>query len=514
MVARHWGWEGLRAHYPNGVFGGCQAAQEMGHLSLLELMAACGHFSPLLSSRSWEWEERGEKERGEWRGMGEGGGEEGKEQEGGRGAGKVGGASTSLAGLECPGKMHWVVWEGLGDWTGSLAHTLAHLREHHPHIPTQSHPGATRARGHRHPSAAQVVPGTSPQVPGTRVCPQSHNRLAEGLGHSHSRKSAQGQGQRSLHRMAQRCNTQWHKLSQAHTCSQSPHSRPHRRAYTQTATDAPTHTHLQTHVHTYSHPSPGDTCAGVCPHAHSLSHRHMYTQTRIFAQTWAYVLTASCTLTGHARTDSSAGTRVHTRAQTHRKCTWGRTPGDRLTDPHVHAHAHLGTPSHVHTHHHKSLQHGHAPGDRHRVFTHGAGTSDPATPWCKQTVFSLHNTGTQGTTRASSPQMNKQSPAPSQPAKMPPRMGPPHTNMCGLCVHPHTHSHPQSGATCHRDAHRLTVTNMQARAETDATIANDTHSSARPHSRPLAGKQTPPGLVCGIVPGEAGDLACYVRPRE
>ena len=43
----------------------------MGHLSLLELMAACGHFSPLLSLQSWEWEERREKERGEERRMGE-----------------------------------------------------------------------------------------------------------------------------------------------------------------------------------------------------------------------------------------------------------------------------------------------------------------------------------------------------------------------------------------------------------------------------------------------------------
>lgn len=54
----------------------------MGHLSLLELMAACGHFSPLLSLQSWEWEERREKERGEERRMGERGGSE--EDGGGR----------------------------------------------------------------------------------------------------------------------------------------------------------------------------------------------------------------------------------------------------------------------------------------------------------------------------------------------------------------------------------------------------------------------------------------------
>lgn len=108
------------------------------------------------------------------------------------GEGKVGGGSFSLAGPVCPEKMHWAVWEGLGGWAGPqewgpLAHTLAHLREHHPYIPTQSHPRATHARGHRHPSAAQVVPGTSHQVPGTlshsitQVCPQSHKHVDRAL---------------------------------------------------------------------------------------------------------------------------------------------------------------------------------------------------------------------------------------------------------------------------------------------------------------------------------------------
>lgn len=205
---------------------------------------------------------------------------------------------------------------------------------------------------------------------------------------------------------------------------------PHRRAYTQTATDAPTHAHSQTHAHTYLHPSPGDTCAGVCPHAHSLSHRHVHTQTRIFTQTRACVLAAPRTLTGHARTDNSAGPRVHARAQTHRKCTWGCTPGDRLTDPHVHAHAHLGTPSHVHTHIITNLS---------NMATHQEiGTESSHTAWvpphhgANTLYFPCTTQGHRGNYRGKLPQMNKPSPAPSQAAKMPPRMGPPHTNMCGL----------------------------------------------------------------------------------
>ena len=63
---------------------GAQLAQEMGHLSLLELMAACGHFSPAAFKQSWERGVRGER----W---GEGRGGEGKKGEGSeRGEGREG----------------------------------------------------------------------------------------------------------------------------------------------------------------------------------------------------------------------------------------------------------------------------------------------------------------------------------------------------------------------------------------------------------------------------------------
>lgn len=44
------------------VEGRCPAAQEMGHLSLFELMAACGRFSLLLSWLGWERAEGREEE--------------------------------------------------------------------------------------------------------------------------------------------------------------------------------------------------------------------------------------------------------------------------------------------------------------------------------------------------------------------------------------------------------------------------------------------------------------------
>lgn len=69
---------------------GAQPAQEMGHLGPLELMAACGHFFPLLSPRGG-WERGGgERGRGERR--------EGKEvrREEGKGGERWEGAASPL----------------------------------------------------------------------------------------------------------------------------------------------------------------------------------------------------------------------------------------------------------------------------------------------------------------------------------------------------------------------------------------------------------------------------------
>lgn len=69
---------------------GTQPAQEMGHLSLLELIAACGHFSPAAFRQRAERGERGSKRGlgargGRWR-EGGGGRERGRKWggEGGR----------------------------------------------------------------------------------------------------------------------------------------------------------------------------------------------------------------------------------------------------------------------------------------------------------------------------------------------------------------------------------------------------------------------------------------------
>lgn len=67
---------------------GTQPAQEMGHLSLLELIAACGHFSPAAfrqraegrEGASGDWEQGGEQ----WR-EGGGGRERGRKWGGERG---------------------------------------------------------------------------------------------------------------------------------------------------------------------------------------------------------------------------------------------------------------------------------------------------------------------------------------------------------------------------------------------------------------------------------------------
>lgn len=257
----------------------------------------------------------------------------------------MGGGSVSLAGLECPGKMHWVVWEGPGDWTGPrewgpLAHTLAHLREHHPHIPTQSHPRATRTRGHRHPSAAQVVPGTSPQVPGTRVSPQSHKRPAEGLRHSHSRKSAQGQVSRSSHRTAQRCSgTSSAKhtpavtestLTSTQTCIHGQpqtrtHTLAHRRIRTRTHTQAQKETRVRAYVRTHT-----PSVTGMCTRRHTYLHRHGFmhlrpharsqdtrTQTTALAHVSTHVLRH--TASAHGGALQGTGSQIHMSTLMH---TW------------------------------------------------------------------------------------------------------------------------------------------------------------------------------------------------
>lgn len=134
---------------------GAQLAQEMGHLSLLELMAACGHFSPAAFKQSWERGVSGER-WGEGRG-GEGkkgeGSERGREERGGR----KGGRRMPLRfrpGMSWENALGWL--GGAGGWTpgprsrAPLVHTVAHPREHHPRLSTQGHPTARLPNPHDH----------------------------------------------------------------------------------------------------------------------------------------------------------------------------------------------------------------------------------------------------------------------------------------------------------------------------------------------------------------------------
>lgn len=111
---------------------GTQPAQEMGHLSLLELIAACGHFSPAAFRQRAERGERGSK-----RGLGARGGAvergRGREREGKEvaGGGREGRKCLFISGLVGPGKLLWLD-PGPQEQGHPLYTQLVHPREHHP----------------------------------------------------------------------------------------------------------------------------------------------------------------------------------------------------------------------------------------------------------------------------------------------------------------------------------------------------------------------------------------------
>lgn len=216
-----------------------------------------------------------------------------------------------------------------------------------------------------------------------------------------------------------------------HLQSQSPHSRLHTDVHTrrppQTHQPTPTHRPMRTRIHTQAQETRVQayvrththSATGMCTHKHAYLHRHGLVYLR-----------------PHAR---SQDTRAQTTALAHVS-----TPVLRHIAS-AHGGARLGTGSQIHM---STLMHTWA----HLVTcTHTSSQISPTWPRTRRSAQSLHtprgsrhtmvqthcifpaqHRDTGGTTRASSPKMNKPSPAPSQAAKMPPRMGPPHTNMCGL----------------------------------------------------------------------------------
>lgn len=190
------------------------------------------------------------------------------------------------------------------------------VSQHHTGVPSEP-----QTRGQS--AVDTVVAGGVPKAMCRGLCTQLAQRC----------NTRQTQAQPSTHQQSQ-TGTRVHTHIHTHVCTRIQ-SQTHKHIYsvtdthTRTHTEAQQETHVQARVCTHTH-----LVAGTRTHEHMYLHRHGLRYLRPHA---------------YSHDIQNLHTCPHTCSQTHRKCTWGYTSGDMLTDPRVHTQGHMGTHSHVHT---------------------------------------------------------------------------------------------------------------------------------------------------------------------